>query len=74
MSAWLKVACERAVYLPASKIALVVGTILAVINHGDSILGGDITYAIAIKVLLTYLVPYGVSTFSSAGAIRQVRD
>jgi cystathionine beta-lyase/cystathionine gamma-synthase len=73
VSAWLKIACERTVYLRASKIALIVGTLLAVINHGDTILKGDITYATAIKVLLTYLVPYGVSTFSSVGAIRQIK-
>lgn len=67
-------ACERTVYLRASKIALIVGTLLAVINHGDAIVAGDVTWVTAIKVLLTYVVPYGVSTFSSVGAIRQVRD
>ena len=69
----LTMACDRTVCLRASKIALIVGTLLAVINHADAIVAGDVTWATAIKVLPTYVVPYGVSTFSSVGAIRQVR-
>ena len=43
--------------------ALVVGTILAIINHGDSILKGEsINY---FKILLTYCVPYCVTTWGA---------
>jgi len=43
--------------------ALVVGTILAIINHGDFILKGDsINY---FKILLTYCVPYCVTTWGA---------
>ena len=41
-------------------IALVVGTILNLINQGDAIFGT--TPVDWIKIVLTYLVPYGVST------------
>ena len=47
----------------SSIIALIVGTILNLINQGDAMLAGlplDIT-----KLLLTYLVPYCVSTYGA---------
>jgi hypothetical protein len=58
---------RRAVY-----VALVVGTILTIINQGDVLLAGEITPLVMAKILLTYLVPYGVSTFSALSANRIV--
>jgi hypothetical protein len=43
--------------------ALVVGTILTVINHGDVILKDD--WPSLLKVLLTYCVPYCVTTWGA---------
>ncbi|SMF84022.1 hypothetical protein SAMN06265365_1662 [Tistlia consotensis] len=44
-------------------VALVVGTILNLINQGDALLaGGDIDL---VKVALTFLVPYGVATYGA---------
>ena len=43
--------------------ALVVGSILTVINHGDMILSGE--YPNWLKVLLTYCVPYCVTTWGA---------
>ena len=43
--------------------ALVVGTILAIINHGDSILKGESNNYF--KILLTYCVPYCVTTWGA---------
>ena len=43
--------------------ALVVGTILTVINHGDDILIG--VWPSKVKVMLTYLVPYCVTTWGA---------
>ena len=43
--------------------ACVVGTILAAINHGDTILSGD--YPPIAKILLTYCVPFCVTTWGS---------
>ncbi len=43
--------------------ALVVGTILTAINHGDMILVGE--WPPALKVLLTYCVPYCVTTWGA---------
>ena len=58
---------RRAVYL-----ALVVGTILTIINQGDVLLAGEITPLVIAKIFLTYLVPYSVSTFSVLSANRIV--
>lgn len=55
----------------AVRIALVVGTILAVINHGDRLLLGDINFNVGLKILMTFCVPYSVSTYSSVLAIRE---
>ena len=43
--------------------ALVVGSILTGINHGDMILSGE--YPSWLKVLLTYFVPYCVTTWGA---------
>jgi len=55
----------------ALRIALVVGTILFAINHLDAVLAGELTFVLAAKVALTYLVPYCVSTYSALQATRQ---
>ena len=43
--------------------AMVVGSILTSINHGDMILSGE--YPSWLKVLLTYFVPYCVTTWGA---------
>ena len=44
-------------------IALVVGTLLTAINHGDTILMGN--WPPLLKVALTYCVPYCVATWGA---------
>jgi len=44
-------------------VALVVGTILNLINQGDALVAG--TAVNMTKLLLTYLVPYCVSTYGA---------
>lgn len=47
-------------------VALVVGTLLNLINQGDALLGlAAIGWP---KIVLTYLVPYGVSTYGAVAA------
>lgn len=45
----------------ALKVALVVGSILFVINHGNALRKGQMSRDRWISVLLTYCVPYSVS-------------
>jgi hypothetical protein len=55
----------RPVVLTAIKVAIVVGTILALINHGPALLTLELGRQQIVQIALTYLVPYGVSTYSS---------
>lgn len=64
------VARSRMVVVRAVKVALIVGTILAFINHGDRILTMSLSGSDWFKVILTYLVPYSVSTWSAVGALQ----
>ena len=73
MKSWLAIAFEASVRKRALKVALIVGSILAVINHGDVVLSGQSTLTVWIKICLTFLVPYCVATFASVQAIRQQR-
>ncbi|WED29498.1 nitrate/nitrite transporter NrtS [Vibrio sp. DW001] len=47
------------------KVSAVVGTILMMINHGEALLMGNIDTQRAIKIALSYCVPYLVSTYSA---------
>ena len=58
----------------AFKIALIVGIILAGINHGDHLIKGEMTVNNWIKILITFFVPYCVSSFSSAMAIKKEQN
>jgi len=48
------------------KAALIVGTLLAVINHYDGIFMGTLDATEVFQILLTYLVPYSVATYGFA--------
>ena len=61
---------RRDVVVRALRVALLVGTVLIAINHGDRILNSSVAQLDFLKKILTYFVPYGVSTFSSVAAIR----
>lgn len=54
----------------ALKFAVVVGTILIIINHGAPILRGEWSIERIVSICLTYCVPYAVTTFASVQAIR----
>ena len=71
MKTWLAIAFEASVRKRAIKVAMLVGSILAVINHGDALLSGDASAMVWIKIVLTFVVPYCVATFASVQAIRQ---
>lgn len=69
-SSWLAVASRPDVVRRGLGYAIVVGAVLIGINHGDAILRGDISSQRLLKMALTVVVPYLVSTFSSVGAMR----
>ena len=71
MHKYLEIALSIEVAVTALRLALVVGTILALINHGAEILQGTLTKGNIYQIALTYLVPYSVSTYSSVKAIQK---
>jgi hypothetical protein len=73
MKEWLRIAASASVRRRALRVAGVVGAILLAINHGDAILHGDVPPVRLLRMALTLIVPYLVSTFSSVGAIRELR-
>ena len=59
---------RRETVLRAAKVAAIVGPILTVINQYDVLLSLDLSLRLLAKIGLTFLVPYSVSSFSSARA------
>ena len=53
----------------AIRTNLVVGSVLALINHGDNIFAGTLTDGAILKILLTYAVPYCVALYASVSAM-----
>lgn len=70
MKRWLLIACRDDVVRRSLRVAVLVGTILVLIDHGDRIASGAAAPSDWLKTGLTYLVAYGVSTWVSVSAIR----
>lgn len=68
MKKHLSIASQPKVIATASRFAIIVGPVLVMINHGDSIIAGSMSDADWIKSALTIVVPYVVSTLSSISA------
>lgn len=62
---------ERDTLLRSIKTALVVGTLLAFINHGQQLLSGNFSPSWIIPMLITYLVPFSVATYGQVQGKRQ---
>ena len=70
MKHWFSIALRADIVSRARKVSLLVGTILVAINQGDMLLAGVFSIELLAKILLTYFVPYAVSTYASVEAIR----
>ena len=55
-------------------IALIVGTVLTVINHGDALIAGRWPPALFWKLPLTYAVPFIVATLGALGTGKVPHD
>jgi hypothetical protein len=73
MKEWLHMALAPRVVGRALRYAAVVGAVLVAINHGDALWRRDLDAARLLRIGLTVLVPYLVSTASSVGAMRDAR-
>lgn len=70
---FVEVALRASVVRRAIGYTVVVGSVLIAINHGDAILAGEVAPRQWLKMGLTALVPYCVSTLSSVGALREAQ-
>ncbi|MEM7505104.1 MAG: nitrate/nitrite transporter NrtS [Pseudomonadota bacterium] len=68
----LDIARRKSVVKRSAKVAVIVGTLLLIINQGDRIVAGMAPDWI--KMILTYCVPYCVSTYASVCAVRERMD
>lgn len=68
LSGIFKTACSQAV-----KVALVVGTILTLINQTSAIIHLDFNTEAVIRTVLNYLVPFSVSTYSRMALLRELQ-
>ena len=70
MASSLRLASSPDVVRRALWYAVVVGAILIAINHGDALAHADLDPTRVVKMALTMLVPYAVSTLSSVQALK----
>ena len=68
MSDFLALARTPAIAARAFRVALVIGTVLTLINQGDHLIAGMAPDWI--KMILTYMVPYCVSTHGAVSAMQ----
>lgn len=72
MKQWLILASHPATVRRALWTAVVVGSVLVAINHGDALYRGELGLIRVAKIVLTVAVPYIVSTVSSVSTRREL--
>lgn len=70
---WLRTAADRSLLQRCLLTALLVGTLLTLITHGDILFSPKWNAALGLQVGLLYLAPYLVSSVASVSAIHQQR-
>lgn len=72
MTRFFRIALSRHIVINALKISVVVGSVLNLVNQGESLLhGGTISW---LHLILNYLVPYCVASFSAAKNEIELRE
>jgi len=62
---------SRDVIFASLKVSFMVGSILAIINHGPEIFQLSLSKTAFYQIALTYFVPYCVASYSSVKAIQK---
>ena len=73
MIEWIELALRKDILFRGLKVAVVVGTLLTAINYGDVLIAGNFLPVMYWKILLTYCVPFLVSTYAGVDAARAAR-
>lgn len=68
-SFWELLFCKKSM-IRAVKISFIIGTLLIIINQADMIIAGNMPPLW--KIILTYLVPFSVSSYSSAKLLHEI--
>jgi len=66
---WFRAACRPEIVQRSIRVALIVGTILVAVNYTDRWMKGTLVPIDYLKMLVTYLVPYCVSTYASVATL-----
>ena len=66
MKSLFRHAIERVCLYRSIKIALVVGTLNAMVTQYDAVFRGKFTLTNILQIVLTYMIPFGVAIISSA--------
>jgi uncharacterized membrane protein len=69
ISQWLAYAAMGSVVRRSLKVSLIVGTLIGLINYSDRFFADAMTSRDWFKVVVTYVVPYLVSTYAAVSAI-----
>ena len=67
---WLETALSSEIVKRSLRVSAIVGTLLALINHGDRIIALSMDAPVLFKIVLTYLVPYSVATWAAVQTAR----
>lgn len=74
MRTYIEISFSKKIAFTSIKVAIVVGTLLNLINQWTAITTLDVDRISFSKLLLTYCVPYLVSTFSAVQAKINFKD
>ena len=66
-------ACRPPVFRRCVVVALVVGTLLSLLNQGDVIIVGRFNRVIALRIIGNYLIPFVVANLGAMTSLRHDR-
>ncbi|HED36709.1 MAG TPA: hypothetical protein ENI76_00445 [Ignavibacteria bacterium] len=66
MKQFFKYVIQKNTLKKSIQIALLVGTILALINHAGAIFNWNLNATMIFQIVLDYFVPFGVASYSAA--------
>lgn len=65
LKVYFAILCDKEILIKSLKIAIIVGTLLNIINQGELIFALDFLNIDYVKSLLTYTVPFLVSSYTA---------
>lgn len=69
-----KLICTGATFRVSARVALVVGTLLSIVNQGSVLAGGSADGVTWLRVVANYAIPYAVSGVGYLAPFRQAHQ